>query len=243
MIFKLKSIPGMRHMNNRLKFVRWLFEQDCVLCGAASGTHLLCPACHAGLPRTTAGACPRCAAPGSDGRVCGACLQHPPAFDRAHAVLDYMFPVDKLIQALKYRHQLALARLFGALLAHAVHAQPRPDCLLPMPLHPARLRERGFNQAHEIAKVSAQRLRLPLAPHLATRIINTGSQAKLALEARKRNVTGAFACEDAVRGRHIALVDDVMTSGATLDALAKTLKQAGAREISIWVVARAAPHK
>ena len=241
MIFTLKSILSTASLNSRLKFMQGLLAQDCLLCGAASGTYLLCRACHAGLPRI-AGTCPRCAAP-SDGQVCGACLHHSPAFDRAHAALDYTFPVDKLIQALKYQRQLALARLFGTLLADAAHAQPRPDCLLPMPLHPARLRQRGFNQAHEIAKVSAQILRLPLEPHLATRIINTASQAKLTLAARKQNVTGAFACENAVRDRHIALVDDVMTSGATLNALTKTLKKAGAREVSVWVVARAAPHR
>ena len=228
-------------VNNCLNFIRNWLAQDCILCGALSGAHLVCPACYADLPRHPV-ACPVCAAPGV-GQVCGTCLQHPPAFERTYAALDYTFPVDKLIQAYKYHHQLALARLFGALLSRAVRQQPRPDAILPMPLHPARLRERGFNQATEIAKFVGKELRLPLAAHRADRIVNTASQATLDWAARKKNMRGAFACKAPVHGLHLALVDDVMTSGATLDALSKTLKQAGAREISIWVVARALPHR
>lgn len=175
--------------------------------------------------------------------MCGECLQYPPAFDRSYAALDYAFPVDKLIQAYKYHHQLALARLFGTLLSQAVRDQPRPDAILPMPLHAARLRERGFNQAQEIAKFIAKDMGLPLAARSASRVVNTASQATLDWDGRKKNMRGAFACAANLHGQHLALVDDVMTSGATLDALSKTLKQAGAREISVWVVARAATHR
>ena len=241
MIFKLKSICKTFALNNRLKIMQPLMRQDCVLCNATSGRHMLCPACYAGLPRS-ANACPQCAA-ASNGEICGACLAHPPAYDRAHAALDYRFPVDKLIQTLKYGHQLALAHLLGELSAVALRRLPRPDRILPMPLHPARMRERGFNQAHEIAKVIAKKLALTLDPTLATRIVNTPPQATLALGARLKNVKGAFACRHDVKNLHIALVDDVMTSGATLNELAKTLKQAGAREISVWVVARAVAHR
>jgi ComF family protein len=241
MIFKLKSIHHALALNSRLKIIRSFMQQDCVLCNAASGAHMLCLACYAGLPRIT-NACPQCAAH-SNGEICGACLTHPPTYDRAFAALDYTFPVDKLIQTLKYGHQLALAHLLGEISAVALRAMPRPDRILPMPLHPTRLRERGFNQAHEIAKVIAKKLGVALDSHLATRIVNTPSQATLGLGARLKNVKGAFACGHDVTNQHIALVDDVMTSGATLNELAKTLKQAGAREISIWVVARAAAHR
>lgn len=209
------------------------------MCGALSGAHLLCGACYTNLPRHHS-TCPVCAAPGNN-EICGACLQHSPAFDATLAALDYTFPVDKLIQAYKYHQQLALARLFGTLLRQAVSLRTRPDVILPMPLHPARLRERGFNQALEIAKVIAKDLRLPLATHLAQRSINTLSQATLAWDARKKNMRGAFVCDRNLEGMHIALVDDVMTSGATLHALAKTLKRAGASHIDVWVVARALP--
>jgi len=226
-------------LNKCLNFIQP--EQDCILCGATSGIHLICSACHDELPRTSV-ACPVCAAPGSP-EVCGQCLQHPPHFTRSFAALDYTFPVDKLIQAYKYQHQLALARLFGTLLDAVVQHQAHPDLLLPMPLHPTRLRERGFNQAHEIAKRLGKTLCLPVTPSLAHRTINTASQAKLDWDARKKNMKGAFACDTPLNGQHIALVDDVMTSGATLDELSKTLKQAGAGEISIWVVARAVAHR
>lgn len=168
---------------------------------------------------------------------------HPPAFDLTHAALDYTFPVDKLIQVYKYHQQLALARLFGTLLSQIVGSEARPDIILPMPLHPARLRERGFNQALEIAKFIAKDLGLPLATNTARRTVNTLSQATLAWDARKKNMQGAFTYDTNLQGQHIALVDDVMTSGATLHALAKTLKRAGAAQVRVWVVARALLHR
>ena len=224
-------------LNSCLNFIRPWLSQDCFLCGAASGNHLICAACHDNLPRHTT-ACPSCAAPGT-GEVCGECLQHPPAFDRTYTALDYTFPVDKLIQAYKYHHQLALARLFGTLLSRSVRARAQPDSILPMPLHPQRLRARGFNQAHEIAKFVSKDLNLPLGSHIARRVVNTASQATLDWAARKKNVQGAFACDENLAGQHIALIDDVMTSGATLNEAAKTLKRAGATQVSLWVVARA----
>jgi predicted amidophosphoribosyltransferase len=139
MIFKLKSIHHALALNSRLKIIRSFMQQDCVLCNAASGAHMLCLACYAGLPRIT-NACPQCAAH-SNGEICGACLTHPPTYDRAFAALDYTFPVDKLIQTLKYGHQLALAHLLGEISAVALRAMPRPDRILPMPLHPTRLRQ------------------------------------------------------------------------------------------------------
>ncbi|MDP1681155.1 MAG: ComF family protein [Burkholderiales bacterium] len=227
-------------MNSRLKLWHILFGQDCLLCAAASGAQMLCPACHASLPHITH-ACPRCAAP-SASQVCGECLKHPPAFDRTRAALEYAFPTDKLIQALKYGGQLALAKLFGELLAEALADQARPEIILPMPLHPARLKMRGFNQALEIAKVIAKRLDIPLAPGLAQRVVDTTPQASLPIDTRHKNVKGAFACDQDLHGQHIVVVDDVMTSGATLHELSKSLKRAGAAQVDVWVVARAVTH-
>lgn len=174
--------------------------------------------------------------------MCGACLQHPPAFDHARAALVYTFPTDKLIQALKYGGQLALAKLLGELLAAAVADLPRPHQIVPMPLHHARLKSRGFNQALEIAKIVSKRLAIPLAPDLIQRIVDTPLQAMLALDARHKNIKGAFACKHDLHGQHITIVDDVMTSGATLNELAKQLKRAGAAEVDAWIVARAVTH-
>lgn len=231
-----------RLFNSSLIFV----QQDCMLCGAGSGTDLLCAACHAELPRVPTPACPVCAGPiggePGDRQVCGVCLTHSPTYDRTCAALSYDFPVDKLIQALKYRGQLPLARLFSELLRASVSEGPRPDLVMPMPLHTNRARERGFNQATEIAKPLAKALGLALDSQSLSRNRNTTAQAGLPLDKRHGNVKDAFTCTGAVAGLHVAVVDDVMTSGATLHEAAKALKQAGAAEVSLWVVARAAPH-
>jgi len=240
MIFEFKSIFKPVALNSCLNLRQTLFGQDCLLCATASGAQMLCPACHASLPHIVH-ACPRCAAQ-STGHVCGECLKHPPAFDRTRAALEYAFPTDKLIQALKYGGQLALAKLFGELLAVALADQTRPELILPMPLHPTRLKMRGFNQALEIAKVIAKRFDIPLAPGLAQRVVDTTPQASLPIDARHKNIKGAFACDMDLRGQRIAVVDDVMTSGATLNELAKILKRAGAAQVDVWVVARAVTH-
>jgi ComF family protein len=216
-------------------------QQDCVLCGAGGGTALVCDACRRDLPSAPAPACPTCAAP-SDGHVCGACLQDPPAFARTIAALRYAFPADELIHALKYRDQLPLAPLFADLLLHAVKRAPRPDVLVPMPLHPQRARERGFNQVLEIAKPLAHALDIPIDFGLLSRSRNTTPQVALPLAQRHVNMRGAFTCPQPIGGKHVALLDDVMTSGATLNEAARTLRRAGATEISVWVVARALPH-
>ena len=174
--------------------------------------------------------------------MCGECLKHPPAFDHTRAALEYAFPTDKLIQALKYGGQLALAKLLGDLLTKAVIDQARPEAILPMPLHPARLKTRGFNQALEIAKVISKQLAIPLALGIAQRVANTTPQASLPLDARHKNIKGAFACDQDLHGQRIAVVDDVMTSGATLNELAKILKRAGAAQVDVWVVTRAVTH-
>ncbi len=216
-------------------------ERHCLLCGAGSGTHSVCTACHAELPWHRQPQCPHCAIPTPGGQVCGACLKHPPAFDRTHAALAYAFPLDRLIPRLKYHGQLAIVPMLGNCLAEAVAAQPLPDCLIPMPLHATRIRERGFNHATEIARAVAKPLGLPLDTTSCRRIRDTPPQMGLKHDARRRNVRGAFACSEIVEGKHIALIDDVMTTGTSLDELAATLKRAGAREVSCWVVARTLP--
>lgn len=226
-------------MNIRLLFNR-IFPPACLLCSARS-TRSLCPGCLAELPWHRQPQCPQCAIPTPDGQRCGACLKHPPAFDRTHAALAYAFPLDQMIPRLKYHGQLAIAPVLGECLAEAASAAPRPDRLIAMPLHASRIRERGFNHATEIARVVAKRLALPLDTRSARRIRDTPPQMGLKHQARRRNVRGAFACSDDVRGQCIALIDDVMTTGTSLDELAATLKQAGAREVTCWVVARTLP--
>jgi ComF family protein len=227
-------------LNIRL-IVNRIFERHCLLCGADSGAHSLCRACHTELPWHRQPLCPQCALPTPAGQVCGACLKRPPAFDRTHAALAYAFPLDRLIPRLKYHSELAIAPALGYCLAETVNAQSLPDRLIPMPLHASRIRERGFNHASEIARTVAKHLNLPLDLTSCQRIRDTPPQMGMKHDARRRNMRGAFACSAQLAGQHIALIDDVMTTGTSLDELAATLKRAGAREVSCWVVARTLP--
>jgi ComF family protein len=214
--------------------------QSCLLCGAYSQSGAWCAACDAALPYLNAPHCPVCALPTWDGATCGQCLQHPPHFRHTVAVYSYAFPLDKLVLAFKYGEKFYLANSLGDRLAQRVTV--RPDCLVAMPLHPARLRERGFNQSLQLARRIGQQLDLPVLPYACQRVRNTPSQSTLPWKERNKNMRKAFSCTAEVAGKHIAVVDDVMTTGATLNELALTLLNAGASQVSAWVVARTLPH-
>jgi ComF family protein len=214
-----------------------LLPQDCFLCTAPSGDGLLCSACAAGLPRLGADCCPVCALPTPDAAICGACLKRAPHFDATQAVFRYEFPLDRLIQALKYGHRLACADFLGAALADLPTA--RPDLILPVPLAAARLAERGFNQALEIARPLARKLDARLEIRHVRRCRDTAAQAGLPWKERARNMRHAFECGIDLSGKSVLLVDDVMTTGATLDELARTLKAHGATRVENRVLARA----
>ena len=214
---------------------------SCLLCSADSAASLLCPACTADLPQLPAALCPQCGEETTLGERCGACLKDPPAFARTIALFRYEFPVDRLIQALKYGHQLPLAAWLGLRLGERLIAADY-DLLLPLPLHPSRLKTRGFNQSLEIARVTSRALGIPLNPHILTRIRATPSQAELPLRERGKNVRGAFECDRDLVGKRILLVDDVMTTGSTLREAARILKLHGAGPITVAVAARALRH-
>lgn len=220
---------------------RQIAPRPCLLCGGKTTVQHLCGGCLDDLPWHTQAHCPQCATPTPGGQVCGACLKRPPAFDRTVAALAYAFPLDRLIPRLKYHGRLAVAPALGECLAQAAADQPQPDRLIAMPLHATRIRERGFNHATEIAREVAKQLKLPLDTASCQRIRDTPPQMGLKHDARRRNVRGAFTCSGKIEGQHIALVDDVMTTGTSLDELAATLKRAGAREVTCWVVARTLP--
>lgn len=217
--------------------------QPCVLCGSMSHEGLWCAACDGALPYLDAPHCPVCALPTLGGATCGQCLKHPLLFTRTTAVFGYAFPLDKLMQALKYREQLALAHAFAGKLAQRIDKTDLPDCVIPMPLHPAKLRERGFNQSLLLASGVARELDVRLLHNACQRVRDTPPQSALTWKERKKNVRGAFRCDADLTGKRVALVDDVMTTGASLDALAEAVQKMGAREIGIWVVARTLPHK
>jgi ComF family protein len=204
----------------------------------------ICDACRQrfapSIPR-----CVRCALRVPAGaRACGACLVSPPPFDSVLAAVDYGHPWDRLIARFKFNAALDLAAFFASIVHDAWHAggHSMPALLLPVPLAQPRLRERGYNQSWEIARRLARRLRCPADPRLLLRIRDTPHQLAFPVDRRSANVQGAFAVEplraSQVRGRHIAVVDDVMTTGATAAEIARTLRQAGATQVHLWVVAR-----
>ena len=216
--------------------------QRCALCACACGEACLCDACLDAIA-TRPQACPRCALPSPAGVACGRCLVHPPAWDAAVAAGLYAFPLDRLVQRLKYGADLPMASALGGQLADAVAgagAPSRVDAIVPMPLAAARQRQRGFNQAREIARAVARATGLPLEGGLE-RSRHAAPQAALPWRERVRNVRGAFATSRSFTGRRIALVDDVMTSGATAAAAAAAIRRGGAARVEVWVVARTLP--
>jgi len=215
-----------------------LFPNSCLLCAAKAGSELLCPACQQELPGLPAYQCPSCGEQTTHGERCGACLKQPPNFSGVHALYRYAFPVDRMIQALKYQHRQPLAAWFGQRLA-AIIPLGAYDRILPLPLHPARLRERGFNQAMEIARPLSSRLGIRIDFASLKRNRATPAQAGLPLKDRHGNVRGAFECSTDLSGARILMVDDVLTSGASADECARVLRLHGAASVHVAVVARA----
>lgn len=232
-------------LNSCVSFVQSGLPHPCLLCGATTRGDQLCPGCRQDLPVLPPQRCSQCALPLPSrqedfhgGVACGACLRRPPAFDHTVAVYAYDFPLDALVKHFKYQGALELAAWFAQGLAQQALGHNNIDLLIPMPLHAERLGERGFNQAAEIARHLAKHLQLPWLPSACQRIRNTPPQAGLDLKARRRNLRGAFRCDVDLSGMRVALVDDVMTSGTSLNELARTVKKAGAASVAAWVVAR-----
>lgn len=197
-----------------------LLAPVCPVCGlAAEARGQLCTGCAAAMPALQAGAA---RLPGIDYHV---------------AACAYAFPVDQLVQQLKFGGRMPLARTLGLLLADAAAQQPRPAALVPVPLHPQRERQRGFNQAEAIARVTGRALQIPVLSGAVARIRATPAQSGLDLQQRQRNLAAAFAVT-APLPAHIALVDDVVTTGSTVLALATTLRRHGVRRVDAWSVAR-----
>lgn len=217
---------------------RFILPQNCILCGDACGQQPICTGCTADLPFHRTPCCPMCALPTPQAEVCGSCLQHPPHFDATVAAMTYDFPADALLRALKYQGRLEIGELLAIALAQRLTGHAKPDLVIPMPLHPSRLQERGFNQAAEIGRRVARLSDIPFEAGIALRVRATQPQAGLALKKRRKNLRGAFASAQTLSGKKIAVVDDVMTTGTSLDELAKTLKAAGATQVECWIVAR-----
>ena len=241
-----------------------LWPARCLACGDTGGDGIdLCAACAATLP-WNASACVRCATPlpglltggplpgghasgdlRGAAQVCGACLprvagplRHAPLAE-IHAACVYAAPIDRLLLRFKFHHDLAAGGLLAQLMAQALAAAPRPDAVIPVPLHRARLRQRGYDQALELARPLALALGLPLLDGALRRVRATAAQSQLDAAQRRRNLRQAFAVPPGhTLPAHVALIDDVMTTGATLHAAALTLRRAGVQRVDAWVCAR-----
>ena len=237
--------PGLyeRVYNHALAAVHGLFPATCYLCldpGQPPALDL-CFGCEADLPLNDC-ACPVCAALVPDSRrPCRRCRRRGRAFDRAFVPYSYEFPLVELIHRMKYRGQLPVARILGTLLGRQLASCGTPcvDAIVPVPLHAGRERQRGYNQAREIAVFAARELRLPVHDRLARRIRATAEQAGLPAALRRRNLQDAFAIRTGPVPARIAIVDDVLTTAATVESLAFALRRAGCRWIEVWAVARA----
>lgn len=220
-------------------------EQHCLLCDEPCEGHPLCGACEAELPWLD-GQCSICALPlPTRGLVCGECLKRPPSYDHVEVPWRFAFPVDALITRFKHQARWPFGRLLGERLAHHLeHAftdgLPRPDALLPVPLARRRLRQRGFNQARMLADWLGRGLAIPVEADTLQRLVDTPPQQQLDAATRRRNLRQAFALSPTARveDRHLALVDDVLTTGATAEALARLLKRAGAARVDVYCLAR-----
>nr|WP_119631676.1 ComF family protein [Methylocaldum marinum] len=220
----------------------WLFPPTCLLCGDPGADGLdLCPDCISSLPYNTI-ACPRCAMPleSTVSRICGACQKTPPIFQSAFALFRYEEPIRHLIHSLKFGARYPCGRLLGSLMAEKLAAiQEKPDAIVPVPLHPGRYRKRGFNQAVEIARTVSRRLDISLDLDSCRRIRATPAQAELPARQRRTNLRNAFSIDAAIEHRHVAVLDDVITTGATVKEMAAALHRAGVARVDVWACARA----
>lgn len=226
-------------MSLRRPLSHWLAAR-CPVCVIEAGAPLVCQGCREDFFAAGVHRCARCAIPLASGaEICGPCLRQPPSFDATVALGDYATPIDGLLLALKFGHRLELASVLGALLAERV--PPLADAslvLVPVPLSFERLAERGFNQSNEIGRATARTLGLRFDDAVLVRVRHAPAQASLPREARRRNIRGAFVARRALPGMRFGVVDDVMTTGSTLDEIARVLKAAGAQHVINLVVAR-----
>ena len=221
--------------------LHWLLPLRCLLCGGAGAHGMdLCADCSDELPRNRS-CCARCALPlAVPAASCGECQRRAPPWEAAWAPFRYGWPLDRLEARFKFGRDLAAGRVLATLWQREATPLPKPGLLLPVPLHTGRLRRRGYNQALELAKPLARALAVPLRHDLLRRQRATEAQTDLDAVARRRNVRGAFAVREGIAlPAHVAILDDVMTTGATLAECTRVLKRAGARRVDVWALARA----
>lgn len=220
--------------------IRLLAPERCLWCGSDGAVGGACEGCKADLPWNRV-ACPRCAQPMPVVATCAKCLKRPPAFDSAWTAFVHVEPVRRGVHRLKYGAQFEQSRVLGRLMGRqaAARGETLPDLLIPVPLPRRRLFLRGYNQAQELARAVSRACGIPVDAGAAVLVRSPGDQIGQTAAQRRRNLRGAFRIEQDLGGRHVALIDDVMTTGATLDALARAARRAGAARIEAWALARA----
>lgn len=229
------------------KISNWFFPFLCCLCGDETNTHRdLCSVCKANLPWVNE-RCYRCGLNMQNNHLayCQSCIDKPPAFDRMCSLFSYDLPVTQLITGLKFGRQLAYGRVLGDMLADAVLNDwytdvTLPDAVIPMPLHATRLKARGYNQSHELLWPLVKRSKIALLPEAVKRIRNTKPQSGLNAEQRRLNLSKAFCLKAPIMLEHVAIVDDVVTTGSTMSALCTLLKnEGGVSQVDVWCICRA----
>lgn len=235
----------LKKINNWLDIIQQtLLPPTCILCSnPGQDTKDICMHCEKQLIKNIF-CCYRCACifdqPATRSLLCGECLQGKISFDETHAPFLYQGSIRYLISELKFHAQFKNARLLGMLMAEQlIRKAERPDYLIPMPLYKTRYRQRGFNQAQEIANTLSNKLNIPLELNGCFRHRNTPHQIDLTAIQRRKNMKNAFTAKKSLKGLHLAIVDDVMTTGTTVNELAKVLKKAGANRVDVWVCSRA----
>lgn len=221
------------------RLVDVLRANRCLLCHGRGVHHCICADCSADLPWLES-ACALCARPLiNDAEPCGDCLNEPPPWQQASALFHYSFPIDRLISALKYHGRLVLADYFGQRLADRVDTDELPDIIIPVPIHAKRLRQRGYNQTLLLARVMASRLKRPVSTHQLIRVRDTRMQKTLYAHQRRSNLADAFVWHGQhLSHQHVLLIDDVLTTGATAEAISQCLLEAGAARVDLLVIAR-----
>ncbi len=228
------------------KLFHWLLPFTCLLCRQpANHAQDICFSCLSSLPIYPSG-CKRCARIipySSPNLICGVCQREAPPFDETFVLYVYEAPIVKLILDLKFQQALMNAQLLGELLAEKAGKEwyldrTLPDVIIPMPLHVQRLQERGFNQAIELARPVSARLNIPLLLDVYQRIKATAPQATLSAELRLPNLRNAFAATEKISWQHVAVLDDVITTGSTVLAFCHLLKKQGVKKIDVWCCAR-----
>ena len=217
-----------------------IFRQNCLLCTSLHATNGICAACLADLQQLPASRCQRCALPLADNTCCGRCQCHPPAYDALHVCWVFCEPLRGLLHAFKFGKRLSMASMLGHLLAdHNPPSSHTVDLIIPVPLSEQRLAERGFNQSYELARSLPGIMTGTISPEICWRKCNTIAQTRLRLRQRLRNMREVFGVKARLDGLSVAIVDDVVTTGATLDSLAQTLKKQGAKRVEAWALSRA----